>query len=138
MRIAALDLGDVWIGIAIADPLGITARPYKTIKAAELQTTIMQLIDQDQVSSIVVGNPQTLRGTESAQTKKVHEQCEQLQNKFPTISWILWDERLTSKEAARIHKATDKKEKLQQHAVAAAIILRSYLDHLAWKKEHAE
>lgn len=136
MRIAALDLGDVWIGIALADPLGITARPYKTIKAAELHTTITQLIEQEQVKTIVVGDPQTLRGTASAQTNKVHEQVAALQKTFPTIAWALWDERLTSKEAARIYKATDKEKKLQQHAIAAALILRSYLDRLAWQKEH--
>lgn len=136
MRIAALDLGDVWIGIAIADPLGITARPYSTIKLADLSATIAKLIEHEQVTTIVVGDPQTLRGTESAQTVKVRAQVAQLHNQFPAVTWALWDERLTSKQAAQIHKGTDKKEKLQQHAVAAALILRSYLDHLAWQQQN--
>jgi len=134
MRIAALDLGDVWIGIALADPLGITARPFKTIKLQDLTATIEQLMTNEQVSAIVVGDPQTMRGTASEQTVKVRTLVEALQKQFPALQWVLWDERLTSKQAAHIHKARDKKDKLQQHAVAAALILRSYLDHLAWQK----
>jgi putative holliday junction resolvase len=137
VKIAALDLGDAWIGIAIADPLGIVARPYKTIKPLELTDTIKTLYTQDNVTTIVVGDPQTLRGTASQQTLKTREQLVQLEQQFPAIQWVLWDERLTSKQAAGIQKGHTKEEKQKQHAVAAALILRSYLDRLAWQKEHA-
>lgn len=138
MKIAALDLGDVWVGIAIADPLGIVARPYTTIKAPELISAITTLQNNEQVSTIVVGDPQTLRGTASEQTIKIREQLIQLQQLFPNIHWVLWDERLTSKQAAGIQKGHTKEEKQKQHAVAAALILRSYLDRLAWQKEHQQ
>jgi putative holliday junction resolvase len=136
MKIAALDLGDVWIGIAIADPLGIVARPYKTVRTVELTEAINTLHVQEQVTTIVVGDPQTLRGTASQQTIKIREQLTQLQQQFPHIQWVLWDERLTSKQAASIQKGHTKEEKQKQHAIAAALILRSYLDRLAWQKEH--
>jgi putative holliday junction resolvase len=138
MRIAALDLGDVWVGIAVADPLGIAARPYCTVKAGELVTTIQKLIDQETVRTIVVGDPQTLRGTVSAQTEKVRTYTEKLKALFPDIEWVLWDERLTSKQAARIKPAHSKEEKQSQHAVAAALILSVYLDRLAWLRAQEE
>ena len=135
MKIASLDLGDMWVGIAISDPLGILARPYKTVKAIDLLDAINTLHTQEQVMTIVVGDPQTLRGTASQQTIKIREQITQLEQMFSNIRWVLWDERLTSKQAATIKKAHTKEEKQQQHAVAAALILCSYLDHLAWQKE---
>ncbi len=134
MRIAALDLGDVWVGIALSDPLHMLARPYKTVKLPELLAAIQELISKEQVSQIVVGEPNTMRGTASEQTMKIREQLTALQAQFPTIAWHLWDERLTSKQASVIQKGGSKEEKQRQHSVAAALILRSYLDHLAWKK----
>lgn len=134
MRIAALDLGDVWIGIALSDPTRMLARPYGTVKLPELTQAIDKLIKQEQVAEIVVGDPQTLRGTESEQTMRIREQYAALQKQFPEITWHLWDERLTSKQASAIQKGGSKEEKQRQHAVAAALILRSYLDHLVWKR----
>lgn len=136
MRIAGLDLGDVWVGIALSDPLHMLARPYKTVKLNTLTETLTTLIAQEQVTEIVVGDPQTLRGTASEQTVRVREQLTELQKQFPTIIWKSWDERMTSKQASGIQKGGSKEEKQRQHAVAAALILRSYLDHLAWKKNN--
>lgn len=132
MRIAALDLGDVWVGIAISDLTRMLARPYKTVKLAELPQALQKLITDEFVVEFVVGDPQTLRGTASEQTMRIREQYTALQKQFPEISWKLWDERLTSKQASAIQKGGSKEEKQRQHAVAAALILRSYLDHLAW------
>ena len=134
MRIAALDLGDVWVGIALSDPLHMLARPYKTVKLPELVAAIQELISKEQVSQIVVGEPNTMRGTASEQTIKIREQLTALQTQFPAIAWHLWDERLTSKQASTIQRGGSKEEKQRQHSVAAALILRTYLDHLAWKK----
>lgn len=134
MRTAALDIGDVWTGIAISDPLGITARPLTTVHSANLVSFLAQLIQEQQVSTMVVGHPQTLRGTSSDQTRKVEQVVVDLEKQFATIEWVLWDERMTSKQAAHIKHAKNKEEKLAQHAVAAALILRTYLDHVAWKR----
>jgi putative Holliday junction resolvase len=138
MRIAALDLGDVWVGIALSDPLKIISRPYGTVKLIELNTTLQELINKESVTEVIVGEPQTLRGTASEQTKKIHEQFDELKKQFPQITWHLWDERLTSKQASTIQRSGSKEEKQRQHAVAAALILRSYLDHLEWRKQKTE
>lgn len=129
MKIAALDLGDQWTGIALSDPLCLLARPYKSIRTADINLFLQSFIAQEQVLIIVVGLPITLRGTESEQTRKVREKVEKLRTTFSSIEWILWDERLTSKQAQRIKSARSKEERLQSHAIAAALILTTYLDY---------
>ena len=134
MRILALDIGDRWVGSTISDPLGMFAHPYKTIKATELEQFLEQTIEQKKLGAIVVGHPKTLRGTKSEQTIKIEKQKEELEKRFPTISWHLWDERLTSKMATRIKKEKTKEDKLKGHSIAAALILESYLTYLQNRK----
>ncbi len=133
MSILALDIGDVWTGSAIADPLGITARPYQTTKTTGLDEFLIKTIEKEHIDRIVVGYPKTLKGTESAQTKKVVAHKEELEKKFKNIEWVLWDERLSSKQAAAIKKSKSE-EKTAIHSKAAAFILMGYLDHLAFQK----
>lgn len=127
MKTLALDLGDAWIGTAISDELGITARPYRTIKPKELTEFIETITKSESIKTIVVGYPKTMRGTESEQTKKIVAQKEALQARFPDITWILWDERLSSKQAAGIKPIKNKEDKIAAHSIAAALILTSYL-----------
>lgn len=129
MKILALDIGDRWTGVAISDPLGILPRPYDTCKTADLYTFLEKTIPKEYISIIVVGLPTTMRGTESDQTKKVIATTEELKAHFPTIEWKMWDERLTSKQAAGIKSTKTKEDKLRSHAIAAAIFLSSYLDY---------
>jgi len=131
MKILALDIGDQWTGIAISDPLGILARPLTTIKSSELEEYIKQITSQENINTILIGNPITLKGKLSEQTKKVHATAEELKKKFPDATFILWDERLTSKMASKLSPA---KEKQKIHARAAAFILESYLQNLSQKK----
>ncbi len=129
MKILALDIGDRWTGVAISDPLGILPRPYDTTKTADLYTFLEKVIPKEHISTIVVGLPTTMRGTESDQTKKVIAMTEELKNHFPSIEWKMWDERLTSKQAATIRSTKTKEDKLRSHAIAAAIFLSSYLEY---------
>ncbi len=129
MKILALDIGDRWTGVAISDPLGILPRPYDTFKTADLISELQKTIEKESVSTIVVGLPTTLRGTESDQTKKVIALTDELKSHFPAIQWQMWDERLSSKRAAAIKHAKTKEEKLRSHAIAAATFLSTYLDY---------
>src|ERR1700690_325015 len=128
MRILALDIGDRWVGTAISDPLGITSRPYKTIELPNLFSFLTDVIKAENIGMFLVGYPQTLRGTESEQTKIVITWYEKIKATFPAINVLLCDERFTSKQAAQLKKASNKDEKLLQHSVAAALILTTYLD----------
>lgn len=130
MKILALDIGDQWIGTALSDPLGILATPYQTITANTLIAFLNEILQKESIDTIVVGYPLTLRGTESEQTVKIRTLFENLQKSYPTVKWVLWDERLTSKQADRIKHAKTKEEKLKSHSRAAALILESYLQRL--------
>jgi len=123
----ALDLGDAWVGVALSDPLHFFSKPYKTVAATDLEKFLAQALPAEKVSEVVVGYPKTMQGTESDQTRLVVATKEKLELIFPTIKWILWDERLTSKQARKIRTPKNKEEKLVQHSIAAAIILESYL-----------
>lgn len=134
MKILGLDVGDQWTGIAISDALGMFARPYKTVPAHTLATFLQELLTQERISTIIIGYPKTMRGTISEQTLKVQATKDALEQQFPDVTWILWDERLSSKRANTLKNARTKEEKLQSHAIAAAFILSSYLDHLSFNR----
>ena len=138
MRILALDLGDKWVGTAISDEIGITCRPYKTVSLNELTTFLKKILFEENINTVIVGYPKTIKGTSSLQTQKTIEEKNKLEKQFKkinnvNINWILWDERLSSKRAEKISnkRYRDKTEKLNSHSVAAAFILQSYLDNLA-------
>ncbi len=132
MKIVALDLGDQWVGVAITDMSRILARPHTTVTLAELESFLTKLLTDEPISIIVVGYPQTLKGTESEQTKKIVVQKEALEKKFNSVEWVFWDERLSSKQAQTVGKKGDKHH---VHAKAAAVILDAYLAHLRFKEE---
>lgn len=127
MKLLALDIGDAWTGTAITDGLRMFARPYQTVASKDLDTFLQQTFAKEKISAIIVGLPKTLKGTNSQQTETTIIKKEKLEIKFPDKKWVLWDERLTSKAASQIKSAKTKEEKLQQHSIAAAIILESYL-----------
>lgn len=128
MKTLALDLGDVHVGTALSDALGLFAKPYQTIASPELIPFLEKLFKAEDIGTVVVGYPKTMRGTRSEQTIKIEQQKEELAQLFPTKKWVLFDERLTSKSAEQYKKGITKADKLHAHSVAAAIILSSYLD----------
>jgi len=130
MKILALDIGDVWTGTAISDPLGIIAKPYKTVTTKALIGALNTINVQEKDSLIVIWWPKTMRGTISEQTKKTEEVAEHLKYAYPNVQWILWDERLSSKRADSLKKLKSKEEKIASHSIAAAFILSSYLESL--------
>lgn len=133
MKIIACDLGDIWTGIAISDALHITARPLTTVLTAELPDFIRTLLKEEPISTIVLGYPQTMRGRESEQTIKIKQYGATLQKQFPAIVWVWWDERLSSRQAEQLMRPKTKEDKIASHAVAAALILKNYLDSLAFQ-----
>ena len=127
MKLLALDIGDAWTGTAITDGLRMFARPYQTVASKDLDVFLQQTFAKEKITTIVVGLPKTLKGTNSQQTEVTIAKKERLEKKFPDKKWVMWDESLTSKAASQIKSAKTKEEKLLQHSIAAAIILESYL-----------
>ncbi len=132
MKILALDLGDRWIGTAISDSMQLLARPYKTIERVNLLSFLTKILADEPICEVVIGNPKTLKGTDSQQTQKVLLEKDELQQQFSSIIWTLWDERLSSKHAQNLRITKDKTE---IHSIAAALILDSYLSYKLFQKQ---
>jgi putative Holliday junction resolvase len=134
MRIVALDIGDVWTGIAMSDPLQMFAKPHRTSRTDELISTLKLLIAEYNIKTVVIGFPRTMRNTISEQTQKVLNYKDLLEKTFPEITWPLWDERLSSRQASSIKSPKNKQEKIESHSLAAAVILDGYLARLRFQK----
>lgn len=136
MRILGLDIGDKTIGVAISDPLGITAQGIKTIMRKNKKTDIEEVkkvCEEYQVETIVAGLPKNMNGTLGPQSEKVLNFCEALKNNLD-ISIEMWDERLTTVAAHRAMLEADlsrAKRKKIVDKIAATYILQGYLDRIS-------
>lgn len=139
MRHLALDLGDRRIGVAVSDTLGIVARPVRVFERASRKedfATIADLIDEHDAEIVVCGLPLNMDGTEGPQAEWVRDYTRALIEAV-SVPVVLWDERLTTEDAKEILHAQGKAiEKDWLDAVAAAVILQSYLDAHAQKSHH--
>ncbi len=131
MRYLALDLGDRRIGVAISDTLGIIARPLAVVQRTSRAADFAQyaaLIQEHGVEALVVGLPLQMDGSEGSQAAWVRDYSAELGTVI-NVPIHLWDERLTTQEAIRVMHAQDKTPRKEWiDAVAAAVILQSYLD----------
>ena len=132
-RVLALDLGSHRIGIAISDPLGITAQGLETLhrrnKRHDLEY-LLALIRKHEVSEIVVGLPLRMSGAEGIQADKAQAFAGDLRQKFG-LPVHLWDERLSSAEANRLLREADLSIDKRGKAVdrmAAVLILQSWME----------
>jgi putative Holliday junction resolvase len=101
-RILALDVGDKRIGLAITDPLGLTAQPLFTLHRTTLRAdlkAIARFIRQHNVTTVVVGNPLHADGTPGAQAAKAQAFAKALEAEHPALTHHLLDERLTTRDA---------------------------------------
>lgn len=134
MRILALDLGDVWTGVAVSDPEEIICKPLDSYKTVEAEVWFATLLQQHQATTIVFGLPLDQYGGQGLQAQKTLALVDWLKNMvtkkdFHAITFIAWDERRTSKLAAATMRGNaGKMAKTREHAVAAALILQNYLD----------
>ena len=132
-RILGLDVGSKTIGLAVSDPLGITAQGLETIRRKNKRQDLDQLaavIQRYAVSEIVVGYPLRLSGAEGIQAEKMQGFAEELRRKFG-VPVHLWDERLTSSQANRVLREMDLSIKKRGAAVdrmAAVLILQSWME----------
>ena len=135
MRLLALDVGDVRIGVAICDSLEIAAFPVGVVKrVGSLKRDIAAvglLATEQEAEGIVVGLPLSLDGEIGLQAQKTQGFAKALANLLP-IPVVLWDESLSSVEAEEIlisQGVSREKRRERIDQVAAAIILESYLAH---------
>ena len=139
MRKIGLDVADKTIGVAVSDPLGITAQGITTIERVGIRKDagkIMDLIREYDCDRVIIGLPLKLDGSESPQTEKVYEFREMLENKMRSsglgnVGIEYYDERLTTVMAEKVLIEADlsrSKRKIVIDKQAAVLILQSYLD----------
>ncbi len=141
MRILGLDLGQRRIGVAVSDPLGVVAQPLQTIgrrSRSEDFARIAALVAEYGVELVVVGRPLTLRGEVGPQAQQYERYAQALAEALP-VPLQMWDERYSTVEAIQLLQQIRKKshslKKGEVDAVAAAVILQSFLDSQAAQRE---
>lgn len=137
-KVMALDLGDTRIGVALSDATRTIAKAYQVIKRksrAEDFARYQRIIDEQKVTLLVVGLPVRLDGTDSPQTAWVRDYTAELAANI-SVPVVLHDEALTTRAAENSLRELGirgKKARKQVDAVAAALILQSFLDEAANK-----
>jgi len=130
MRTLGLDIGDKRIGVALSDPQGILASPLTIIDRKDEPSdieAIVTIIGQNQVGQIIVGLPLSMDGSIGSQAEKVKAFTRELSN-HTEVPMEFRDERLSTVSAKRLMQTVRKTRKARHDAVAAALILQSYLD----------
>lgn len=139
MRALGVDYGQRRIGLALSDPTGLLARPWKSMPrvggaaktATSLATEIARLhAEDDGLVVVVIGLPRRLNGSETELTAEVQKLATSLRHRI-SVPVVLQDERLTSREAESIlaQRIKDwRKRKPLLDAASAAVILQDYLD----------
>ena len=131
-RIMGLDVGDRRIGVAVSDPLGLTAQPLMTLVRTNRRQdlkSLLRLIRRYDCAEIVVGNPLYMSGDQSPQAAKAQAFAQMLREETG-LPVHLWDERLTTTEAHRhLHAAgrPGSEHKAVVDQVAAVLILEGWL-----------
>ena len=132
-RVLGLDVGSRRIGIAVSDPLGITAQGLETLQRQNkrLDFEKLQKLARDYaIAEVVVGFPLRMSGAEGVQAEKMHRFADELRERLQ-IPVHLWDERLTSAEANRLLRETDMSIQRRAQVVdqmAAVLILQSWME----------
>lgn len=141
MRKIALDVGDKTIGVALSDPLGITAQGLTTIERIGIKKDcdkVMDIIREYECDTVVIGLNKRLDGSDTPQTEKVYEFKQRLENKMKSsamahIPIVYQDERLSTVEAERILIDADMSRSKRKQVIdkqAAVIIMQRYLSTL--------
>ena len=143
MRLMGLDYGSKTLGVAVSDPLGLTAQGVETVwrkqenKLRQTLAQIEKLVEDYQVERIVLGYPKNMNNTVGERALKSLEFKEMLERRTG-LPVVMWDERLTTVEANRtLMESGVRRENRKQYLdeLAAIFILQSYLD--AYGREDA-
>ncbi|MGQ3684676.1 MAG: Holliday junction resolvase RuvX [Candidatus Loosdrechtia sp.] len=133
MRILGIDYGEKRIGLALSDPLGITAQGLTTIERTHIEKDLQKISDiihEKGVEEIVIGLPKRMDNTLGDKAHEVIAFTELLQKRI-SIPVKMADERLSTVKANRAMLEGDlsrKKRKVRIDMIAAQLILQSYLD----------
>jgi len=132
-RILAVDYGEVRIGLAVSDPLGLTAQGLPTLKASGREKNIVEIArvaKEFDAAEIVIGLPINMNGTMGPKAKQVLELVPDLEREAG-LPVKTWDERLSSREVTRLmveEGLSRGKQRQTSDRLAATVILQNYLE----------
>ncbi len=132
MRLMGIDFGDARVGIALSDPLGIMAQGYGTLKndgTDQLYKDIQSIIQEKEVTKIVVGLPKNMDNSEGFRSQATKEFAEKLKA-YTDAEIVFSDERLTTVSAHGFLSEMNVRGKKRKGAVdtlSAALILETYM-----------
>jgi putative Holliday junction resolvase len=138
-----LDVGEKRVGVALSDSMGIIASPSTVLTVSDtdsVQDDILKLACEYDVECIVVGLPRSMDGNLGKQAEITQGFIEKLSRRSD-IQVESWDERLSTAAADRAMRELGmkrKKKKEHRDAIAAAIILQSYLEHRRFSSSAAD
>ena len=132
-RILCIDYGRKRCGIAVTDPLQISANGLPTVRTCDLMAFLQEYCPREGVEEIVMGHPTTMQGDDSESMRYIRPFLGRLKKEMPAMKVTLWDERFTSTIAHREmlaagFKKSDRQRKGLADEMAATLILTSYLD----------
>jgi len=133
IRILALDVGEKRIGLAVSDPLGLTAQGLEVMERRGPEQDLARLVEvarEWQVTEVVVGLPRHLDGRPGKQAPEILELARALEEALG-VKVATWDERLTTREAERVLIQADLSRRRRRRVVdrlAAVLILQAYLE----------
>lgn len=133
-RVLSIDLGAKRTGLAWTDPYQIIATAIGSFPTTELIQILEQKVQEGPVECIVIGHPRKIDLSDTHNTQAAMQLYNKLKIRFPNLSIVMYDERFTSKIAARtLAEAgiSDKKKKEKQliNSVSAVLILQDYLQY---------
>ena len=146
MRIMGLDYGSKTVGVAVSDPLGLTAQGIEIVrrksenKLRQTLARIEEIAKEYGVEKIVLGFPKHMNNDIGERAEKSLEFKEMLERRTG-LPVVMWDERLTTVEADRTMMETGiRRENRKEYVdmIAAVFILQGYLDYLSHQKESHE
>lgn len=131
----AIDYGKKRCGIAVTDPLKITAGGLTTVSSHKLYDFITNYMKQEEVETLVIGLPKQSTGEESESMKYIRPFVNRVKNNFPGLPVVWVDERYTSKLAFQTMidaglKKSARRDKELVDQISATIILQSYMEQL--------
>ena len=146
MRIMGLDYGSKTVGVAVSDPLGLTAQGIEIVrrksenKLRQTLARIEEIAKEYGVEKIVLGFPKHMNNDIGERAEKSLEFKEMLERRTG-LPVVMWDERLTTVEADRTMMETGiRRENRKEYVdmIAAVFILQGYLDYLSNQQETQE
>ena len=131
-RILAIDYGQKRTGIAVTDTLQMIANGLATVETKELEKFIVDYMAKEDVSTIVMGKPTQMNGTDSENMKRIEPFFNRLKKLFPNKEIFYYDERFTSVLAHQTMLQSGINKKARQNKalvdkISATIILEDYL-----------